>query len=78
MRNMRVRLHSLKTGSYEIINIILVLLSGIRKRYISLSRLIEIMDQFLYIILKKKIRIHTISYVNNLTKRGVRKTTKSS
>ena len=75
---MRVRLYLLKTGSYEVINVILILLNGIRKRYISLLGLIEIIDQFLYIILKKKIRIHTISYVNDLIKRGVYKTTRSS
>ncbi len=75
--SIRVRLYSLKISSCEIINVILVLLSGIRKRYISLSGLIKIMDQFLYIILRKKVRIYTISYVNNLT-RGVRKTTRFS
>ncbi len=74
---MRVRLYLLKIGSCEVINVILVLLSGIRKRYISLSGLIEIIDQFLYIILRKKIRIHTISYINSLIRRGVRKTIRS-
>ncbi len=75
---MKIRVHLLKTGSSEVINIILVSLNGIKKRYISLLKLIKIMDQFLYIILKKKVRIHTISYVNNLIKRGVRKIIRSS
>ncbi len=77
IRSIKVRIYLLKISSSEITNVILVLLNGIRKRYISLSGLIKIMDQFLYIILKKKVRIYTISYVNNLIRRGVRKIIKS-